>query len=722
MPAMHNHPEATAPGPKEHFVMLYHAALAIMNRMNIDDLLPAVMEHAASAYNARDGFIDLLDEEKEALITRFGTGKYQQLIGTTRNFTQGASGEVYRTGAACAVRSNTIAANNEPPLVIAVPLAANQKIIGVLGVELPGESSQPAPGLDWLEHLSRLASIALDNSYHYSMVEKELMVRKWVEAAFQVSEERYKTLVDNIGVGITLINRDMEMTSVNKQLQKWLPHIEAQLRPKCYRMFANAATICDNCPVTKTFETGSINEKIHTMLVGGQTRFFRIVAWPVIHKNGFVGEVIEMVEDITERRKTEEQLLKLSRAVEQTSSSVIIVDTDNCIEYVNKTFSQITGYTPSEITGKKVSILRSELTPAAVYQSIRPAIIAGNEWHGELHNRKKNGESYWVSISASPIRNNENEITHYVSIQEDITLRKQMEEELTIKNKRLEEALAELERTQVRLVQQEKLAGIGHLAAGVAHEINNPLGFVLSNFATLMKYLDRIGDVLTSYHECKTFMSQSQDPEIQQWIRKLEDLEQAKKLGVILADMPELIKESNDGLERVGNIVKELRAFSRVDQQNNFDAYDLNGGLESTLLMARNEIKYNAEVVKELGNLPLIQAVGGSVNQVLLNILVNAAQAIKAKQQSGMGRIRVKTYHDTAYVYCEIEDSGAGIPADHLNKIFNPFFTTKPVGQGTGLGLSISYDIIVNKHHGDITVQSVLGEGTTFTVKLPIAQ
>jgi len=279
-----------------------------------------------------------------------------------------------------------------------------------------------------------------------------------------------------------------------------------------------------------------------------------------------------------------------------------------------------------------------------------------------------------------------------------------------------------LKQTELQLIQQEKFAGIGHLAAGVAHEINNPLGFVLSNFETLSNYAKVYKNVIDEYRALKDNLSELNAEEIKEKINKINQLEEENNLDFITEDLEELISDSCEGLDRISKIVTSLRLFSRIDQQNDFEEYDLNEGIENTLIIARNEIKYHAEVEENYGELPSIKAFSSQINQVLLNIMVNSAHAIKYRNSDEFGKITINTYADKEYTYCEIEDTGIGIPKENLNSIFNPFFTTKPEGQGTGLGLSICYDIVVNKHKGELLVDSTEGIGTKFTIKLPIKQ
>lgn len=294
---------------------------------------------------------------------------------------------------------------------------------------------------------------------------------------------------------------------------------------------------------------------------------------------------------------------------------------------------------------------------------------------------------------------------------------------LGLENARLFQAVAneveKLKLTQSQLIQKEKMAGIGQLAAGVAHEMNNPLGFVTSNFNMLGEYVKRLIDLIIAYRNVIAGLSGEVDADIREAILELQQLEKQKKLDFVLEDLDPLFSESKDGLARVGEIIKALRVFSRVDTANQYENYDLNAGVETTLVVARNEIKYVADVVTNFQEIPTAKAIGGQINQVLLNLLVNGAQAIKSAKMDEKGIIEVKTFFDDDYIGCSITNNGPMIPVEVQNRIFEPFFTTKPIGEGTGLGLSISYDIVVNQHNGKISFVSTPDMGTTFTIKLP---
>lgn len=275
------------------------------------------------------------------------------------------------------------------------------------------------------------------------------------------------------------------------------------------------------------------------------------------------------------------------------------------------------------------------------------------------------------------------------------------------KNLELEGAYKQLKDSQVQILQQEKMASIGQLAAGVAHEINNPMGFITSNIGTLGKYFDRMKIFLDHQQKLIDEKTVAEDhQEIKAERKKL-------KIDYLIEDSRDLIEESLDGADRVKAIVQNLKTFSRIDQEQEHDA-DINQCLETTLSIAWNELKYKVTLEKDFGSLPLLKCYPQKLNQVFMNLLVNGAQAIEDK-----GIIKIRTWHEQDDIFVSISDTGSGIAEENLVRIFEPFFTTKEVGKGTGLGMSISYEII-KEHGGEITVASTVGEGTIFTIRLPL--
>ncbi len=275
--------------------------------------------------------------------------------------------------------------------------------------------------------------------------------------------------------------------------------------------------------------------------------------------------------------------------------------------------------------------------------------------------------------------------------------------EAEIKRRQQENQLVHLQ-----LLQSEKLAAIGQLAAGIAHEINNPIGFVNSNLNTLNEYMD---DLFAALETCGVLIET--DPPPGDAIQQLRMLKKQKNIEFLRQDIPQLITESREGLSRVKAIIQDLKNFSHVDE-NKWELANLHKGLDSTLNIIWNELKYHCTVHKDYGDIPEIICLPSQLNQVFMNLLINAAHAIKTK-----GDISISTRQIGQEVWVEISDTGEGIAPEHINRLFEPFFTTKPVGKGTGLGLPISQSII-EKHRGRIEVSSQIGQGTTFRIILPI--
>ncbi|WP_417070903.1 ATP-binding protein [Niveibacterium terrae] len=286
---------------------------------------------------------------------------------------------------------------------------------------------------------------------------------------------------------------------------------------------------------------------------------------------------------------------------------------------------------------------------------------------------------------------------------------RQTEAELLREKAEQANLIQEVEQAHNRLLLSEKLASIGQLAAGVAHEINNPIGYVYSNIGSLSNYVKDLIRLLDAHIEHSAGLPENERSE-------LAALAQEIDYDYLREDITSLTRESTEGIERVRKIVQDLKDFSRTDSNEEWQWADLHHGIESTLNIVNNEIKYRADVIREFGELPQIECLPSQLNQVFMNLLVNAAHAMREDRR---GTIRVCTGSDEKSVWVEIADNGCGIPEGIRDRIFDPFYTTKPIGKGTGLGLSLAYGII-RKHDGQIEVTSQEGLGSTFRVSLPI--
>ncbi len=409
------------------------------------------------------------------------------------------------------------------------------------------------------------------------------------------------------------------------------------------------------------------------------------------------------VHDISQRKQAEEQLQRLSKAVESANESIMITDQEGSIEYVNPAFEKITGYTKQEALNQNPRILKSGIQTAESYNKLWNTIKSGKIWSGRLSNKAKNGNTFIEDITISPIIDANGVITNFVAVKKDIT------EQIAL---------------ETRTLQNQKLESIGQLAAGIAHEINTPIQFISDNTVFLQRAFKGLASVLAANQQ----MLDSIKPDgnvAQEMINQTEQAIKKAKLGFLEKQIPRAVEQSLEGLERVANIVTAMKEFSHPSQSK-MQAIDLNHAVETTITVARNEWKYVAKMETDFDQtLPFIPCLRDEFNQVILNIIVNASHAISDVNHGGddgLGVIHITTQHNDDWVEVRISDSGTGIPAEVQLKIFDPFFTTKKVGVGTGQGLAIARSVIVDKHGGTIDVQSTIGKGTTFLIRLPLSE
>jgi PAS domain S-box-containing protein len=520
----------------------------------------------------------------------------------------------------------------------------------------------------------------------------------------------------------------LALSAANQGLWDWdLPSGNTYLSPSFYAMLGYKP---GDFPATYSGWTSLFHPDDYVHMVGemttavteGPDRFeaeFRLRhrdrGWRWIHAYGVVVarspdgipvRIVGLDLDITERRNAETQLLESEarfRALfDSIQEAIFIQDIDtSAILTVNRRACEMFGYGEATILAASIEDLSAGEPPYAqadaAYWIMRAA--TGEPQTFEWHARRADGSLFWIEINMRRAELAGQE--RLLVVARDISRRKGQEEELRQNlehqvqlNKRLEEA-------QNQLLQSEKLASIGQLAAGVAHELNNPIGFVHSNLGSLDGYLKDLFEIIDASESAGEPLAA---------VRRLKE---EKDYAFIKSDIGALVTESRDGLVRVRKIVQDLKDFSRVGEAE-WQWADLHKGLDSTLNIVWNELKYKCKVSKEYGELPEVHCLPSQLNQVFMNLLVNAGQAIVER-----GEITIRTGRQGDSVWVEVQDTGSGIPQENLHRIFEPFFTTKPVGKGTGLGLSLSYGIVV-KHRGRLEVQSQVGKGSTFRVVLPI--
>ncbi len=434
----------------------------------------------------------------------------------------------------------------------------------------------------------------------------------------------------------------------------------------------------------------------------------RLIAWHLSALTDAAGQIVGVMcsgEDITERRQAEKEFAHehslLQALMDTLPDHIYFKDLDSRFLLVNAAMAKSFGVSdPSRMVGKTDFDFFTDDHARQAFDDEQAIIRSNQSLRTEEKETWPDRPDNWVSSTKVPLRDVEGNAIGTFGVSSDITARRQTEAkmqsqmiELTILNKKLSEA-------QSQLLQSEKMAAIGQLAAGVAHEINNPIGFVTSNFSSLKTYADQLLALVDAYEQGVA--------------ERIALARQRADLAFLRQDLPELLSESQEGLSRVAKIVQDLKNFSRIDDTGRQLA-DLNAAMESTLNVVWNELKYKAEVIRELGDLPKVDCIPAQINQVFTNLLVNAAQAIPVR-----GTIFVRSRLEGDHVCFEIEDTGHGMSEEIQRRIFEPFFTTKPVGKGTGLGLSISYDIVVKKHGGRLEVSSEPGEGTRFLIALPL--
>jgi PAS domain S-box-containing protein len=409
-----------------------------------------------------------------------------------------------------------------------------------------------------------------------------------------------------------------------------------------------------------------------------------------INATGEIGMLVEsfsrMAEDL---EKTTVSKKTLETILDSMPFGVIIISRDKRIIGVNNAAMTLLGYdSKDELAGQ---ICNKTLCPAEEYNC---PIIDLNQKVERCEKTLvgKDGRLIPVLKTVVPISIGGEDV--FLEAVVDLTDLKKAEEELKM--------------LQAGMIHQDKMASIGQLAAGVAHEINNPAGFIMSNLGSLRRYTDKLRDFM----RIQSAALEELPPEKTATVK---DQAKALQIDFVCADVDNLIRESMDGMERIRKIVQDLKSFSRVDESENKLA-DINEGLESALNIVWNELKYKSTVKREYGVIPKTLCNLGKLNQVFMNLLLNASHAIEMT-----GEIVVRTWSQDKNIYVSISDTGCGIPEDIRNKIFDPFYTTKEVGKGTGLGLSIAYDI-VRKHNGEIRVESSVGKGSTFTIRIPVAQ
>ncbi|NEP42485.1 MAG: PAS domain-containing sensor histidine kinase, partial [Okeania sp. SIO2H7] len=592
-------------------------------------------------------------------------------------------------------------------------------------------------------------------------IESDVTERKKTEEALINSESHYRYIVETASEGIWMFDRDSKTTFANSRMAKMLGYTVEEMEGRSLFEFIDPHSQERAKLYVERRRQGYQERHDFKFKRKDNSDLWAIVsATPIFDTKGEFSGVLRMITDISDRKAAEAKLQQTLKELEfqkfalDRSSIVAITDENGIITYVNDKFCELSNYSRDEIIGKTHKLVNSGYHPSEFFQNLWSTISEGKVWTGEIKNRDKYGNFYWVYTTVVPFFNEEKKPYKYVAIRRDITARKQAEEawqatvdelhltseKLRDKNQDLAKTLKELKQTQLLMVQNEKMASLGQLVAGVAHEINNPVGFISGNISHANQYVQDLLQLIQLYQE--------EYPEPTPAI--LEEIE-AIELDFILEDLPKVVSSMKIGADRIREIVLSLRNFSRLDEAEQ-KRVDLHDGIESTLLILKHRLKENGdsprvEVVKKYGDLPPIDCYPGQLNQVFMNVIGNALDALEDAAIAGflsrkkkadfptciLPTITISTELNEGYflsngeltegrfVEIKIADNGPGIPPDIRQRLFDPFFTTKPVGKGTGLGLSISYQIVVERHRGNIECVSEAGAGTEFIIQIPVS-
>jgi two-component system, NtrC family, sensor kinase len=557
----------------------------------------------------------------------------------------------------------------------------------------------------------------------------------------KASESRFRNVIKKNADGIAIVNKKGLVSFVNPSAEALFNCTEKELLGQ--EFFGNLVVEGSACDID--MDTNIIPQVGETDAAG-----IRVVQTEVeAIRKGKENAVVEMrvvetewegemaylatLRDITDRKRAEEMLWLYNRAMAATSTGIVIADATNPehpIIYCNPAFESMTGYRREEIIGKNCRFLQGIDTDPVAITKIRQALKNESECLVVLKNYRQDGTAFWNALSISPVRDRTGKLTHFIGVQRDITERKKSEEALQKseaqsreQTTKLEAALKELKNTHSQLVQSEKLSSLGLLIAGVAHEINNPVSFIYGNLVHLKNYTQDLLKLLELYEH------HYPDP-----VAEIKAEQETIELDFLSKDLPQILSSMNVGVERISQIVKSLRNFSRNDNLE-MKPVNLHEGIDSTLLILNHRLKGNGEthpiqVVKEYGDLPPVECFSGPINQVFMNILSNAIDALNdwngnrsfQEIRDHPNLINISTnIDDRNFAEIKITDSGSGMNDEVKEQIFDTFFTTKPIGKGTGMGLSISYQIIVEKHKGELDCISELGKGTEFIIRIPIA-
>jgi PAS domain S-box-containing protein len=422
-----------------------------------------------------------------------------------------------------------------------------------------------------------------------------------------------------------------------------------------------------------------------------------------------------------EKQRIQTALDLRNAALDAATTHFMIVEArppDYPIVYANRMVAAQHGYAGADaLIGQSVSVFSGSYLSEETRQRYDESLARGETARAEMEITRRDGQKFLVGLSTSPLRDQSGRTTHYVTLGADITARIEAETRKKELQEQLSAELRERERMGIELRLAQKLESVGRLAAGLAHEINTPIQYVGDSVHFLRSAIGEIDALLESYRDA---VSRLVSPGTEHVAAALAQLEAAADLEFLRTEVPKALDRTLDGAARVADIVRAMKEFAYPDTIEQRPA-DLNRALETTLVVTRSEYKYAASVQTDFGDLPPVVCNISELNQVFLNLIVNAAHAIQdSGKDAASGVLAVTTRAADGWAEIVVSDNGCGIAPEHLDKVFDPFFTTKAVGRGTGQGLAIAHSIVADKHQGRIDIETAVGVGTRFVVRLPL--
>ncbi|MEH1968338.1 PAS domain-containing sensor histidine kinase [Nostoc sp.] len=550
---------------------------------------------------------------------------------------------------------------------------------------------------------------------------------KSFETALRENEKIYQQVLDAITDMVLVKGAKSRIVWANKAFRDYYGMSDEQLQDMIDAPFSEPdhtlQYIKDDTYVFKTGQTLEIPQEPVTRY-DGEVRLFHTIKSAIRNEQGQVIMTVGVCRDTSEQKQAQKEQAKLLAILEAAPDFISTADLTGRVLYFNQAARKMLGLGEEEaLKGRNLTQNHPKWANDLILNQGLPESVRVGDWVGETALLKADGREIPISQLIIAHKSPDGEVEYFSTIARDISELKVVEETLRQKAQDLEQTLKELQYTQAHLIQSEKMSSVGQLVAGVAHEINNPTSFIYSNIEPANEYIHDLLVLIGLYQE------HYPNP-----VRVVQEQIEAIDLEFLMADLPKLLSSMKMGADRIKQIVLSLRNFSRMDEAES-KAVDIHLGIDSTLVILEHRLKAQhnrpaIEIIKEYGELPLVECYAGQLNQVFMNILVNALDALEQRdtkrsiEQMRQTPSNIRIYTQISHneqVVIRFVDNGPGIPENVLKRLFDPFFTTKPVGIGTGLGLSISYQIIVDKHQGKLTCLSIPEQGAEFQIEIPIS-